>query len=595
MSKACVTSQSELMARLAAAHESGDIRALTELVAEVLTERDAAAAERDVAAAERDALAGLNTVLTEKTSTLGKEVKTLEQSRAQLQQRVDYLTRMLFGRRSEKLTREELGQLALAFGASEEAANAAEPEVPTPDTPAESNDDESTGDGGKKKRKKRKHPGRTRLSPELERKVTPVPVPEGERTCQCCGGEMACIGHLDHERVEYVPAKLVVHVERREKLACQAPSCRGDAVTAERKDQRDTHLRVGASLLAHLVESKCDDALPIYRQRDQLKRLGFDVPLNTLYGYWSYVTNLLRPVADTTLSVVLGDPHYVAMDDTKLDVLDKTKGKGIYRGHLWCFTGTSPLVAYGFTETWEAQEIVPWVGAIEGFVQCDDYKGYSSSVDWPGGGARILIPPERRLGCMMHLRRRFYEAFKQSDKRAAEPLALIKALYEIEAEAKTGGLDYDARGALRAERSLPILDQLEEWVDDHQNKLLPTSLLGRAVGYAKQQRPFIRRCFRDGRFEIDNGHTERQIREPAIGRKNFLFTGSADAAKSLAAAYTLVQSCRNLGFSAREYLIDVIHKLERGWPLRRIRELVPDRWAELHRLAPPDDLPQNVC
>jgi len=575
------------MARVATAYESGDIRALAALIAEVAAERDAAAAERDAAAAERDALADRN-------DRLVNENEKLELTRAQLQQRVDYLTRMIFGRRSEKLTREELGQLALAFGASEEEAGAAEPEVPTPDGPTESNEGEST-DSGDRKRKKRKHPGRTRLSAELERKVNLVPVPEGERSCKCCGGEMSCIGHLDHERVEYVPAKLVVHVDRREKLACQAPSCRGDAVTAERNDPRDTHLRVGASLLAHLVESKCDDALPIYRQQDQLKRLGFDVPLNTLYGYWSYVTNLLRPVADTTLSVVLGDPHYVAMDDTKLEVLDKTKAKGIYRGHLWCFTGTTPLVAYGFTETWEAQQIVPWVGAIEGFIQCDDYKGYSSSVDWPGGGARILIPPERRLGCMMHLRRRFFEAFKQSDKRAAEPLALIKALYEIEAEAKADGLDHAARGALRAARSLPILDKLEKWVDDHEDKLLPSSLLGQAVTYAKQQRPFIRRCFRDGRFEIDNGHTERQIREPAIGRKNFLFTGSADAAKSLAGAYTLVQSCRNLGLSVRDYLIDVINKLERGWPLRRIRELVPDRWAELHRaVATTDDLTQQV-
>jgi transposase len=598
-----------MASRLKAAYESADVRALAALIAEVAAERDAAAAERDAAAAERDAAAAerdaaaaerdalvdTNTALTEKASALGEEVETLAQSRAQLQQRVDYLTRMLFGRRSEKLTREELGQLALAFGASEEEANEADPKVPTPDGPTHSNDGESAVSDGMKKRRKRRHPGRTRLSPELERRVTPVPVPEGERTCKCCGGEMACIGHLDHERVEYEPAQLIVHVERREKLACKDPSCRGDAVTAERKAPRDTHLRVGSSFLAHLVESKCDDALPIYRQRDQLKRLGFDVPLNTLYGYWSYVTNLLRPVADTTLSVVLGDPHYVALDDTKLDVLDKTKAKGIYRGHLWCFTGTTPLVAYGFTKTWGANEIVPWVSAIEGFIQCDDYKGYSSSVDWPGGGARILIPPERRLGCMMHLRRRFVEAFKQSDKRAAEPLALIKALYEIEAEAKDKGLGHDARGALRAERSLPILDQLEQWVDDHDGKLLPSSLLGQAVGYAKQQRAFVRRCFRDGRFEIDNGHTERQIREPAVGRKNFLFTGSAEAAKALAGAYTLVQSCRNLGVPAREYLIDVIDKLERGWPVRRIRELVPDRWAELHRVTPPtDDLPQHV-
>jgi hypothetical protein len=69
------------------------------------------------------------------------------------------------------------------------------------------------------------------------------------------------------------------------------------------------------------------------------------------------------------------------------------------------------------------------------------------------------------------------------------------------------------------------------------------------------------------------------IREPALGRRNFLFTGSVDGAKRLAAAYSLVQSCRNLGFGTSDYLIDVIGKLEAGWPMRRIVELVPDRWA----------------
>jgi hypothetical protein len=40
-----------------------------------------------------------------------------------------------------------------------------------------------------------------------------------------------------------------------------------------------------------------------------------------------------------------------------------------------------------------------------------------------------------------------------------------------------------------------------------------------------------------------------------------------------------VQSCRGLGISTRDYLVDVLDKLERGWPVRRVAELVPDRWA----------------
>ncbi|MGH1344912.1 MAG: IS66 family transposase [Nannocystales bacterium] len=92
----------------------------------------------------------------------------------------------------------------------------------------------------------------------------------------------------------------------------------------------------------------------------------------------------------------------------------------------------------------------------------------------------------------------------------------------------------------------------------------------------------MRRCFSDGRFEIDNGACEREIRKPAIGRKNFLFTGSENAAHRLAAAYTVVQTCRNLDICTREYFLDVFTKLEAGWPARRLSELLPQRWSELN-------------
>ena len=509
---------------------------------------------------------------------LKAQTESLQAERDKLAKHLAYLNRLVWGRRSEKLSREELGQLVLAFGGTEAQAAEEAPNVPVPAAlEPETAQDESTSNE-QANRKKRNHPGRSKLASSIERVYAePVLVPEGERCCQQCSVAMTPIGFVEHERVEYVPAKFVVHVERREKLACKA--CRGDAVTAERTSAPASR-RVGASVLAHLVESKCDDALPIHRQRDQFARLGFEVPSNTLYDYWAYVTSLLQPVADTTLGTVLGDPVYVAIDDTTLKVLDKNKGGGTSRGHLWCFAGRGPLVGYAFTETWAAADIAPWIRAIDAAIQCDDYKGYGANVR-AGDGEDYgpLVDPQRRLGCMMHVRRRFHEALKLGDKRAAEAIELIQSLYATEALAKERGLGTDARLALRIEQSLPVLARFDDAVDNLLSSTTPTSPLGSAARYAAQQRPFIRRCFSDGGYEIDNGRVERLIREPALGRKNFLFTGSVDGGKRLASAYTLVQSCRNLGFGARDYLIDVITKLEAGWPLRHIAELVPDRWA----------------
>lgn len=504
-------------------------------------------------------------------------VQSLQHDNARLVRRLAAAARARFGRSSEKLDPEALKQLVLALGGTEEQASAAQPLVPAAAAPKAENEDEVAPQDGRTKTKRPRHHGRGVLSSDLPRVIKPIAVADEERKCIHCGLEMQCIGHLDSETIEFIPAHIEVHVERREKLACA--HCKQDIVSAPRVSSEPHQSRAGASLLAHLVEAKCDDALPIYRQQDQLRRLGFDVPLNTLYGYWNYATGLLQAVADAIVSTVLGDV-IVGIDDTKLDFLDPDDPRGKQRGHLWCFVGQGSLVGFTFTETWEAEDIEPWISAIDGFVQCDDYKGYSATLSDPEGGTRVLVPPGRRLGCLMHVRRRFHQAYLGRHLAAAGPLKLIADIYRVEARAKEAALPPSARLELRQRESVPKLDELDAWVDAQLPRLLPASPLGSAARYARDQRPFVRRCFSDGRFEIDNGRVEREIREPAIGRKNFNFAGSAAGAERLAAAYTVVQSARRTGVPVREYLIDILDRIARGWPARQLTELLPTRWAE---------------
>lgn len=539
--------------------------------------------EAGLASGDAAAMMAMFDTIATRQGELEQKQLELEHKLARRDLRISRLERILYGRSSEKLSREDLRQLVLLYGATEAEADATDPALVAREPEATESEEQEP----ETKKKKPRHPGRTKLSPDLERKITEVSVPEDERACSHCGLEMTALVPRMHERVEHVPAKFVVHVERREVLVCKTPGCRHDATTAERAEVPLVEARVGASVLAHLVEAKCDDALPIHRQCDQFARLGFEVPVNTLYGYWAYVTNLLMPVADAVFGTVLADPTYVALDDTRLDVLDNTRPGGKFRAHLWCFRGTTPLVAYRITETWEADEIEPWIRGIpEGtFIQVDDYKGYSALYEDIDKNKAPLVPPERRLGCMMHVRRRFHEALKLKDKRAGFAVELIRRLYEIEERARDK--PPDERLAIRQRDSLPLLDSFDTWVDEQSPKHGNTGYLADALRYARDQRPYIRRCFTDGRFEIDNGRVERAIREPAIGRKNFLFTGSVAAGARLAVAYTLVQSCRALGISTRDYLIDVINKIAGGWPARRLTELMPQNWAAAQSAAPP--------
>ena len=242
------------------------VRTLTAAHNEVATERDVLATERDELTTERDELTTERDVLTTERDVLATERDELAACVLHKDSEISRLQRLLYGRKSERLTREELGQLVLCYGGDEASTKSSEPVLPA-SPQGEAEPEEGTPQNQKTKKKRNGHRGRTRLAPELERKITPVAVPEDERNCQACGTPMEVFDYVDHERVEYVPAKLVVHVERREKLGCKV--CKCDAVTAERQAVPEMPaLRVGASLLAHLIESKCDDALPIHRQCD---------------------------------------------------------------------------------------------------------------------------------------------------------------------------------------------------------------------------------------------------------------------------------------------------------------------------------------
>ena len=181
---------------------------------------------------ERDAAHKQAEHATKQAEHAAQEVKSAHAVAEHLRLRIKRLAYLLYGRRSEKLSAEELGQLLLSFGGSDDGARSADPSVPTPTTPQESVDS-SVGvapTGTSKKKRKSKHRGRTELSPTIERIVTPVLVPEGERACKCCGLPMVAIKPLEHQRVEYVPDKLVAHIEQREVLVCKSSACRGDAI-----------------------------------------------------------------------------------------------------------------------------------------------------------------------------------------------------------------------------------------------------------------------------------------------------------------------------------------------------------------------------
>ncbi|WP_437275449.1 IS66 family transposase [Sorangium sp. So ce375] len=486
--------------------------------------------------------------------------------------------RDLYGRKSQQVSTEQLMLMFAELGAeappgaagSELGADAPpQPEqglVPQPPEPP---------------KPPRGRGGRAPLPEHLPRETRVVPVPEAERTCPQCGAEKKCIGHRTSEVLEFIPAQFKIIEEQREKLAC--PRCPEQGVTTADSEKVMDRGRPGPGLLASILVEKFEDAMPLYRQSQQYARFGVSLSPSTLGDWSAFALDVLAPVAERIEERVLGS-FYLCADDTGMRVLDRDHPAGVKRGHIWAFVGTG-LVAFLYAPDWKAKHPAALLQGFTGYLQGDGYAGYGAMLRG-GEGGEMIVPEERRLGCGMHIRAKFEKAAKGGDTRAAVALSYFKAIYRIEAACKEEALSTEARLTRRQERSLPAVDELYQWIHELHLRLVPGTPLCIATQYAINQEAAWRRCFTDGRFEIDNGEVERQLRRVALGRKNYLFAGSDKGAERLAIGYTIFGSCRMHGVNPLAWATDVIGKLQAGWPRGRLDELLPDAWAKSPRAAP---------
>ncbi|WP_437544796.1 IS66 family transposase [Sorangium sp. So ce367] len=473
--------------------------------------------------------------------------------------------RELYGRKSQQISTEQLMLMFAELGAEAppQPEQGLVPQPPEPPKPP------------------RGRGGRAPLPEHLPRETRVVPVPEAERTCPQCGADKKCIGHRTSEVLEFVPAQFKIIEERREKLAC--PRCPEQGVTTADSEKVMDRGRPGPGLLASILVEKFEDSMPLYRQSQQYARFGVSLSPSTLGDWSAFALDVLAPVAERIEERVL-DSFYLRADDTGMRVLDRDHPTGVKRGHIWAFVGAD-LVAFLYAPDWKAKHPAALLQGFTGYLQGDGYAGYGAMLRG-GEGGEMIVPEERRLGCGMHIRAKLEKAAKGGDTRAAVALSYFKAIYRIEAACKEEALPTETRLARRQERSLPVVDELYQWIHELHLRLVPGTPLCIATQYAINQEAAWRRCFTDGRFEIDNGEVERQLRRVALGRKNYLFAGSDKGAQRLAIGYTIFGSCRMHGVNPLAWATDIIGKLQAGWPRDRLDELLPDAWTKSSHAAP---------
>jgi transposase len=123
--------------------------------------------------------------------------------------------------------------------------------------------------------------------------------------------------------------------------------------------------------------------------------------------------------------------------------------------------------------------------------------------------------------------------------------------------------------------------------EEQRGKALPKSSLGQAIGYAQNQWEALTRYTSSGYLSIDNNVAEQHMKTIAIGRKNWLFTGSENGGKTMAILYTIVSSCRRHGHDPFEYLRDVLTRIPTT-AKDDLKTLLPHCWKTIET---PDVVP----
>ena len=494
--------------------------------------------------------------MTPREKELSRQLEQCQQALAEsrrenalLRQKVDLLVKRVFGSSSEQLDRNQLELLTLPESAAATAVPVAVPEKERPKTSP--------------KQRVARLPENL---PVVEEVIDPDAVKAQPEAWRCIGQEVS-------EQLDYEPGRFLRRRVVRRKYVHRTNLDCAPVIAALPQRLLDRSLPA-PGLLAQIVVGKYCDHLPLYRQEQiYQQRHGVNLPRQSLTRWVELAADWLKPIYEQIRTGVMGG-GYVQVDETPMDYLEPGHGT-TKQGYLWTCSRPGGDVVY----RWETSRAAECLGNIipvdfKGTVQCDGYSAYRAFANRRNGTIELA-------GCWAHVRRKFHEALESSPKTAGWIMGQIQQLYRVEARLREQRAGPKLREAVRAHESRPIVQRLERALLrlKSSRKHLPQSLLGIALDYALGQWKTLDVYLDDGRVEIDNNLVENAIRPTALGKKNWLFVGEAEAGERGAIIYTLIECCRRRGIDPYAYLKDVLTRLP-CMTNHQIPEVTPAAWAK---------------
>lgn len=324
------------------------------------------------------------------------------------------------------------------------------------------------------------------------------------------------------------------------------------------------------TLLAGMLVDKFQYFLPLHRQHQRMSQAGVMIARSNLTHWVHRVALLLEPIYRAVLASVLTS-LVLAMDETPLKAGREKKGK-LHKGFIWALFGDQDEVLFLYSPTRARSAVEPHVKEFCGTLVTDGYTVYDTLCAKYDKITHAL--------CWAHTRREFFEAQNYEPSRSDRALGYIGKLYEEEEKIRALKLNDEKTQEQRALCQRPIVDEFFCWLqtESSHDALLPSNRFRKAAAYALQREEGLRVYLSNPAVPIDTNHLERQIRPLPMGRKNWLFCWTEVGAEAVAIIQTLIGCCKLHGINPFDYFVDVLIKID-SLPQSRVGELTPINWA----------------
>ena len=481
-----------------------------------------------------------------------------------LQEQIDYLTKKLFGKSSEKRSDDIEGQMNL-FNEAE-----AETEKNTPDPL------ENEFITVEKHTRKKKSTMAEKFAGIPTEKVY-LDLDEDKRTCDICGSDLERIGE-EFVRREIEIIKPGVKIIEYYSINYGCPKCKNESEVPHIVKGKDGHPHMlhgmaSASTVAWVMYQKYANSLPLYRQEQDFKRLyGLDIGRGTI-AKWiiNNAKDFFAPLCKYFQRKLIAG-RYVMADETPLQVLKEPNRRPETKSYMWVFrTGEydeEQIVLFHYSETRAGDTAKEFLEGFSGYLMTDGYSGYNKLKDCT------------RTSCWSHVRRYLIDAIPKGkeydhNQPAVQGLTYINLLFDMERRIHSKrNASFDAVKKYRLEKEVPVLNGFFAWLDEQ--SAIKGSRLDKALTYIRNRRKYLTTYLEDGGCSFNNNTSERSCKAFVTGRKNWLFADTQDGATASALVYSIVET-------AKACEIDVYHYLK-YLLLKTPTDQTPDE--ELEKLCP---------